>query len=76
MAYQRTVSFDSSFAGRRRLVNLRVWPGLQLKLPVGLLMITLAFSALFLAHTNKAYGTLFAVGLEEPWLRALAEDIR
>jgi hypothetical protein len=61
---------------RRRLIDLRFRPGLQLKLPALLLVITLGFCSLFLAHTHEAYGTLLAIGLEDFWLRASVQEIQ
>jgi len=66
----------ASLGRRRRLVDLRFRPGLQIKLPALLLAITGGFSVLFLAHTNKAYGALLEIGLEDPWLRSLVQEIQ
>ena len=67
----------SAIAGpRRRLIDLGFRPGLQIKLPVVLLLVTIAFAMLFLAHTREAYGFLFEVGLEDPWLRAFVLEIQ
>lgn len=65
-----------SNAGRRKLVDLRFRPFLQLKLPALLITITAAFCLLFVAHTQAAYGAVARIGLEEPWLRAFADEIR
>ncbi|MAG33103.1 MAG: hypothetical protein CL908_19670 [Deltaproteobacteria bacterium] len=64
-----------SFSRRRRVVDLRFRPAFQLRLPVLLLLVTAAFTVLFLAHTDEAYGMVAAIGFEEPWLRAIAEEI-
>ena len=67
----------SSIAGpRRRLIDLGFRPGLQIKLPAVLLLVTTAFAVLFAAHTREAYGFLFEIGLEDPWLRAFALEIQ
>ena len=62
---------------RRRLIDLRRRPGLQLKLPALLLMITAGFSALFLAHTEEALGAiLLELGQQDGWLRNMVEEIQ
>lgn len=61
---------------RRRLIDLRLHPGLQLKLPTFLIMITIGFSGLFLAHTSEAFGAMVEIGLEDLWQRALVEEIK
>ncbi len=66
-----------AFAGpRRRLIDLRFRPGTQVKLPAILLLVSGGFALLFLAHTQKAYGFLVEIGLEDPWLRAFAREIQ
>ncbi len=66
----------ATLAGRRRLVDLRFRPGLQLKLPALLLAVTFTFSLLFVAHANEAYGKLLEAGLDDVFLRALGQEIR
>jgi len=61
---------------RRKLVDLRFRPGLQLKLPALLIAITAGFCLLFAAHTEAAYGALARIGLEGSGLQAFAEEIR
>ncbi len=56
---------------RRRAINLRVQPGLQLRLPIVLLTLSVAFAWLFAANTQKAYARLAKVAVEEPWLQEL-----
>ena len=72
---------DQSFTlrcggSRRRLVNLELWPLLQLQLPLLLLATTAAFALLFLAHTNAAYGSLVDASLQQTWVRNLASEIQ
>lgn len=50
---------------RRHKMNLLLRPALQLKLPAILLIVTLGFVALQVAHTQFAYGKLFEIVLEE-----------
>ncbi len=66
----------SALTGRRRLVNLGLWPTLQLQLPLLLLATTAAFLLLFTAHTQAAYGSLIDVSFRQAWLQGLAAEIR
>jgi methyl-accepting chemotaxis protein len=63
---------------RRHKMNLLLQPALQLKLPAILLLVTLGFAALQVAHTQFAYGKLFDVVLEEagrpPFLENLLKE--
>ena len=61
---------------RRRLIDLGFRPGMQIKLPAILLLVTTGFAALFLAHTRKAWGSLVEIGLADPWLRVFAREIQ
>jgi methyl-accepting chemotaxis protein len=60
---------------RRRKTNLLLQPGLQLKLPLLLLIITLGFAALQVAHTQFAYGKLFEIVLQEAGRPPFLEDL-
>jgi len=65
------------FSGqRRKLINLRFHPGLQLQLPALLIVTTIGFFGLFLAHTSEAFGALIEISLEDLWLRALVEEVQ
>jgi len=67
--------FDFELPGsRRRAINLRVRPGLQLRLPFVVLAITGVFVMLFAAHMDQAYGKLISIGIEQPWLRTLIAE--
>jgi hypothetical protein len=55
----------------RRAVNLGIRPGLQLRLPLVVIAITVAFAALFAAHTDAAYGRFVRIGIDQPGLKAL-----
>ncbi len=63
---------------RRHKMNLLLQPALQLKLPAILLIVTLGFAALQVAHTQFAYGKLFEIVLEEagrpPFLENLLRE--
>ena len=59
---------------RRRAINLRIRPGLQLQLPLVVVAITVAFATLFAAHTDEAYGRLVHIGIDQPGLKALVAD--
>lgn len=59
----------------RRAVHLGRRPLLQLKLPIALLGLTLAFGALFVAHTMAAWGKLVVSGAPDPWVAQLAHEI-
>ena len=60
---------------RRHKINLLLQPALQLKLPALLLIITLGFVALQVAHTQFAYGKLFDIVLEEAGRPLFLEDL-
>jgi HAMP domain-containing protein len=60
---------------RRRKMNLLLQPALQLKLPLILLIVTLGFGALQLAHTQFAYGKLFDIVLKEAGSPPFLEDL-
>ena len=64
----------SGIRSARRAVNLRFRPGLQLRLPLIVVVLTTAFGALFAVHTEQAYGTLIRIGIDQPELRALVAD--
>lgn len=59
---------------RRRAVNLRLQPMLQLRLPLVVLAITALFGVGFAFHMDAAYGVLVKVGIEDPGIRALIEE--
>jgi methyl-accepting chemotaxis protein len=63
---------------RRRKMNLLLQPGMQLKLPVILMIVTLGFVALQVAHTQFAYGKIFEIVLKEagrpPFLEKLIRE--
>ncbi len=63
---------------RRHKMNLLLQPALQLKLPAVLLIATLGFAALQVAHTQFAYGKLFDIVLAEagrpPFLENLLRE--
>ncbi|MFK7895755.1 MAG: hypothetical protein AB8G23_07975 [Myxococcota bacterium] len=63
------------FGDRRRLVNLSTQPIFQLKLPIGLLLISSGFALVFAAHTHAAYGRLISAGFEDAFLSELAAEI-
>jgi hypothetical protein len=56
---------------RRRAINLRLQPGLQLRLPAVVFGLTGAFGLLFAAHTNRAWGKFVQIGVDEQWLQEL-----
>jgi hypothetical protein len=60
------------------MMNLLLRPTLQLKLPAVVLIVTLGFVALQVAHTQLAYGKLFDVVFEEagrpPFLKDLLRE--
>jgi methyl-accepting chemotaxis protein len=60
---------------RRYKINLLLQPALQLKLPAILLIVTLGFVALQVAHTQFAYGKLFEIVLEEAGRPPFLEDL-
>jgi HAMP domain-containing protein len=60
---------------RRHKMNLLLQPALQLKLPAILLIVTLGFAALQVAHTQLAYGKLFEIVLEEAGRPPFLEDL-
>jgi methyl-accepting chemotaxis protein len=60
---------------RRYKMNLLLQPALQLKLPALLVIITLGFVALQVAHTQFAYGKLFEIVLEEAGRPPFLEDL-
>ena len=47
---------------RRKAQNMLLRPGLQLRLPAYLLLLTLGFLGLLAAHTYEVYGRLFTLG--------------
>jgi len=50
---------------RRKAKNMLLQPGLQLRLPVYMLLLTLALLGLLAAHTYEVYGRLFALAIAE-----------
>jgi HAMP domain-containing protein len=60
---------------RRYKMNLLLQPALQLKLPAILLIVTLGFVALQVAHTQFAYGKLFEIVLQEAGHPPFLEDL-
>jgi len=60
---------------RRHKINLLLRPALQLKLPAILLIVTLGFVALQVAHTQFAYGKLFEIVFEEAGHPLFLEDL-
>ena len=60
---------------RRHKMNLLLQPALQLKLPAILLIVTLGFVALQVAHTQFAYGKLFEIVLQEAGRPPFLEDL-
>ena len=66
--------FRDAFPSQRRLINLGLWPGLQSRLPLMILMITVAFGTVFALHTDQAYGKFFEIGFAEEGLRSLVEE--
>lgn len=70
------IQSSSTRGQRRKLIDLRLHPGLQLKLPALLIVTTAVFSGLFLAHTREAFGAMLEIGLEDLWLRALVAEVQ
>ncbi|MDH3519042.1 MAG: hypothetical protein OEM49_01175 [Myxococcales bacterium] len=60
---------------RRRTINLLLQPALQLKLPIFLLVVTLAFTALQLVHIYVAYNQLYDTVLKEAGQPPFLEDL-
>lgn len=59
---------------RRRAVNLRLQPGLQLRLPLLIFAITAGFSLMFGANALEAYGKMIELAIDEPWLETAISE--
>lgn len=65
---------DAIKPSRRRVVNLRLRPALQLRLPLAVLILTFTFAAIFAFHTHQAYGRFLELAFADASLQSLVDE--